>query len=444
LVLSSEAVTLKSWRAPLAGVSLCSFLGIWWRKGQPMDALPAFVRSSLEIMSGYNEAMAQTGPPLQVWVAVVAIAVLVWFTWKFSARMALVPVAMLAFMAFKHGVVRQDGHIAPLHLKLAAISFLAWAAARASNSVNWGYFAACAAVNLALGYGMTQAVAPSLADNWTNRISTKYPNGWVDAYLDFETYARNMAIAQKPLWNGRMLDPAARAAIGSTTVDVVPFSIDLVAANGLNWSPRPVFQSYSTYTPYLDEWNARHYRGSRGPERILLHWDTFDRRHPWFDDPLTWREILSRYRVEGDSNQGVILKRAVEKSLSVTPGMSAEITWDQWVDVPPTSTANEFIAAKLDVRQSLKGRLGTFLLRGVPTMMDLEFTDGSPAMTIRTVRANLISGPVVSVMPSSLAEARAVLTGDWSTLRRVRRIRLNNIDPSQFQPTIGLQWIHVR
>jgi hypothetical protein len=77
-------------------------------------------------------------------------------------------------------------------------------------------------------------------------------------------------------------------------------------------------------------------------------------------------------------------------------------------------------------------------------MMDLEFADGSPAMTIRTVRANLISGPVVSVMPNSLAEVRTVLTGDWSKLRRVKRIRLNNIEPSHFQSTIGLQWVSLK
>ncbi|MDR2058321.1 MAG: hypothetical protein LBP83_08620, partial [Dysgonamonadaceae bacterium] len=39
-------------------------------------------------------------------------------------------------------------------------------------------------------------------------------------------------------------------------VDVFPYDIALLYAYDLNWSPRPVFQSYSAYTPVLDQINA--------------------------------------------------------------------------------------------------------------------------------------------------------------------------------------------
>ena len=158
LVLASVTSARKSWRILLPMLSFATFLALWLFKAQPLATLPGFIRSSIEIMSGYNEAMAFAGPPNPVGIAIVTILALLWLTYKASYRAALIPVAILAFMAFKHGIVRQDGHIAPLHLKLAAVSLLAWAAARSTE--HWRYFAACVSVNLAVGFAMTQTAAP--------------------------------------------------------------------------------------------------------------------------------------------------------------------------------------------------------------------------------------------------------------------------------------------
>ena len=46
----------------------------------------------------------------------------------------------------------------------------------------------------------------------------------------------------------------------------------MVPANGWRWSPRPVFQSYSAYTPALDQLNASHLASRESADHILMQW----------------------------------------------------------------------------------------------------------------------------------------------------------------------------
>jgi hypothetical protein len=64
----------------------------------------------------------------------------------------------------------------------------------------------------------------------------------------------------------------------------------------------------------------------------------------------------------------------------------------EWMTVP----AGERVALQAEVRPNLLGRAIAFVLRAVPVLIEVEFTDNGAA-TYRTVRANLVSGPVAGV-----------------------------------------------
>jgi hypothetical protein len=95
------------------------------------------------------------------------------------------------------------------------------------------------------------------------------------------------------------LSPSLVAQLATGTVDVLPVDIALVYGYGFAWDPRPVLQSYSAYTTYLDDSDAAHFASATGPDRLLFADSSIDGRYPVFDEPATFRTLLQRYRTAG-------------------------------------------------------------------------------------------------------------------------------------------------
>ncbi len=445
LVLVTKRDRVMWFAAP--GVVASSFLLLLAWKGQPLYALPGFLRSSMEIVSGYTEAMAFPGPVWQVALALAslgAVAVVgLWARSPISTAVAL----LLTFIAFKHGVVRQDGRLAPFHFKAAAAVLVAWAGCRAPEK--WRYFAILTVANLILGCFVGGSILPWVLDNARDRLTLSHPIQSIRTYWEFDKFVESIQTARPKLMAERLINPEARAFIGDSSVDIVPNLVDLVPANHFKWNPRPVFQSYSVYTPYLDAWNASHYAGPKRPDKLILQWESIDGRNPFFDEPFTWREILNRYRSEMDSNMGMILgpaNPAPQPLASIPLGDAFHATWDQWLDVPKrTAPETELIAASVETRLSLWGRLYTQALRGIPVVIEVEYENGLIG-AYRTIRANLPSGPIVNPLPTSLEDARPLLSGNWqeATACTVRRIRFVTAKPEQFSRDIRVQWLRLQ
>jgi hypothetical protein len=80
----------------------------------------------------------------------------------------------------------------------------------------------------------------------------------------------------------------------SGSVDVYPLSQTVALAPSLTCRPRPIFQSYSAYTPKLAEMNAAYLRSNRAADHILFDVWTIDGRFAAQDDSLSWPELLTR------------------------------------------------------------------------------------------------------------------------------------------------------
>jgi hypothetical protein len=98
------------------------------------------------------------------------------------------------------------------------------------------------------------------------------------------------------------------------TVDVEPWEASIAWAYDLDWRPLPVFQSYSAYTSDLDDENAESLLAEGGPARILRHVGmgddrSIDGRYGPFDEPITLRTELCRYRVLRTTERYQVLAR---------------------------------------------------------------------------------------------------------------------------------------
>src|SRR5262249_5124768 len=71
--------------------------------------------------------------------------------------------------------------------------------------------------------------------------------------------------AEKQQLRERWALPQTRAAVRDSSIDLIPFRQGVLLLNDLPYRPRPVLQSYSAYTAYLLETDARFYRSDRAP-----------------------------------------------------------------------------------------------------------------------------------------------------------------------------------
>src|SRR5262249_21187426 len=54
------------------------------------------------------------------------------------------------------------------------------------------------------------------------------------------------------------------------TIDIYSYGQIIVFANGLRWRPRPIFQSYQSYTAELAKRNADHLQAAYAPDNIAF------------------------------------------------------------------------------------------------------------------------------------------------------------------------------
>lgn len=101
--------------------------------------------------------------------------------------------------------------------------------------------------------------------------------------------------------------------IGNNTVDVFPWNIQMLLENKLNYYPRPVFQSYTTYTDKLQELNYNFYNSAKAPEYIIFEYQSIDYRYPLFDESLVYIVLKENYSVECvgkiDNRELLLLKK---------------------------------------------------------------------------------------------------------------------------------------
>ena len=141
------------------------------------------------------------------------------------------------------------------------------------------------------------------------------------------------------------------------TVDVYSFEQSALLSRGYDWDPRPVFQSYSAYTPELIRNNEQHLRGSGAPDHIVFQLETIDDRLPALDDGLSWPAMLDNYRVAEVSGDWVHLARnpgplRAESRFTLLGTTSAQL--GQEVAVPPGTGP---VFAQIELAPSFYGRL---------------------------------------------------------------------------------------
>jgi len=369
--------------AGLLGGYVLAFVLFWIAAGQNPDNLVPYFRLSWEISQGYATAMAVNETWPVFWcgaglMACVALFVSQLFCRRENRPFAIGAAAFLAgawFVVWKHGFTRADGHVQGFFLFTLMLAPVVPALCQPDR--RWHWFGLTPVLCL-LGIHLADAGLPLRCPGiaWSiERENTFWllhsgaaPARWRKSFD--ATHATN------PL-------PEITRVVGSSTVDVFNYDQGVALIPRLNYTPRPVFQSYSAYSPRLMGHNLRFYQSPRAPDFVLWKYITIDWRFPTLDDAMVLVELARGYRPvlsEGDflllrKNTPLPARRLERKFLeSFTPALG------ETVALP--AARDQAVWLRTEFPLSRLGRLRAFFYKP-PVMHAIVTDDGGREINYR-------------------------------------------------------------
>lgn len=381
-------------RVALLGLVYFGSMAFFFRiYGGPLSALWPFLQASKDLASAYSSQMTVDDPTTSVRAVVAMLSLtVIGLLVSLARRSALAPAFAIMlvpmFVLYKGAVVRQStGHFLaswPVMVSLTALVLPAASRTLRTRAV------ATLAVALALASGFWYAPTSAL------KVATRGASNWI-ALCNLGQTRSNMFNYDAKLKQERALPAAMRDRIGSQSVDVYPWETSFVWANDLNWRPRPVFQSYTAYTPRLDQMCAEHYRGPRAPKFILYSHYAIDFEHPCVVDSRTWIEMYRWYDcVEGDGDLLLLQRRDEPRWRGAERLEEAATTFAKSYTTPTAGEGLVFLKAKFEL--SLLGKLTALLYKVDPPVMRVQYKEGEAA-NHRLVWQNAAGGFLVSSLP---------------------------------------------
>lgn len=417
----------QSLRTPLIFVGL--FLIGWRLCGQHIGNLPAYFHSSWEISQGYLDAMGLAPNSGQLNHALATVVLIcAYFALNILTAPDRIKTIALSLGAFgylyvnwKHGFIRADGH--QIGYYYAALSVIVSSPLLLADGLK--FLRLKQTLLFAAGFicllGM-EKILPGLVrgalGNAQNTINLNV------AFARGETYTREIYEGKfEAARNAAMLRKVSET-VGDSTIDVLGFEQAVALFNDFNYTPRPVFQGYSAYTPYLAGLNRDFYASDRAPEYALFKLQTLDGRLSTMDDPHVLRLLVQRYRYLF-SEQGFALwqrKPGPFNPADYEPAPIREGTYRLGESVDLADLAGQNLWVEIDYRYTLLGKLRRFLYR--PVEVFLHITDHQGNTTVHRLPGPIgRTGFMLNPLIDDLLEYMRAAGGDPK--RRVASIRLD-------------------
>ncbi len=241
------------------------------------------------------------------------------------------------------------------------------------------------------------------------------------------------------------LDKNIRDMIGDQSADIYPWDYSYIAANNLNWQPRPVIQSYASYTRELDELNAMHFQSDKAPEFLIwelrkithdIHGgalESIDGRYLLNDEPETLITLFSRYELAA-SQKGTFpvfvyqkRKETLEAKTSIAGRTVAR--WNTWIDVPANS--QDILKAMVELKRNTTGKLLSFFYKDEATYVYFLLANGDIRL-YRIVPKNASYGLWINplILNPELGKNEPL----------VRKIMFSCSNPGMMKDEINIKW----
>jgi hypothetical protein len=379
--------------------------------------LLAYLRNSIDIVSGFNEAMNKFQPEaivlltfayaiiLMTAVTILTILNLRLLTNSLRKTYLLLLIALSLFILFKQSFTRADLHVLAFPASATALLFMLYLIAEDSmrrRTRILTILSGIAAMTLLWPYADPLAPIHSLS-----------------ARMNQPTISQTAGTLPKKM----------REQIGQDTVDILTWESSHVYFEKLNYFPRPVFQSYSAYTETLGAINLNRYKEGKHPKFIILKLDTIDTRFPMGDEPQLYRFLLSHYELADSDQEYILLKRrpvALRESLQEIA--SGDLILGQ--EIPLPADDNMYLLS-VEMKLSIIGKIMKTLFQA--PMLFLTTDDAkSEKKTFRIIRDLWRKPVIVSPLITSATDFAVLLRQRRATDRPIRSLNIHhNVSKSE-------------
>ncbi|MFA6036677.1 MAG: hypothetical protein WC748_00990 [Legionellales bacterium] len=377
----------------------------WLVSGQPLLGLPYYFLNMLPISSGYTEAMSLQGNVKETMAYLIAVTGILYIIittknvpWR-SRLFLFLAYFVFLFLSFKAGFVRHDGHAMAAAMAILMATLFLSLSLQHKHLVMIFLLSGCAWAMIDKRYvqSSTLSVYNNIKNNYKNighGLATRFLDE--NAYQDRYTESLNVIKKQFPI-------PSMQG-----TADIYSYQQAYLLASENTWSPRPIFQSYSAYTPKLAQLNEAHLTSERAPDNILFRVETIDQRLPSLDDGLSWPTIINNYEPNKFENNYVYLtKKAADnttplkhKIYNQTHMMGEEVL------LPATP---DFLFAEIDIKPTFIGRLMSILYKPSQLEITLILNNGE-SRNYRIISSMAKSGFLISPLVSNSKEFSLLFT----------------------------------
>jgi hypothetical protein len=289
----------------VSGMGYLLSIGSW-------SAFATYIRSSLELATGYNVAMALPGDGRElqaVFGAAGLLALAMILLVKLNRRTAIFLSLLFAaplLINVKHATVRQDLHIMYVFGFVAVALGLVALSATLDKRFTISLAAVAAALLLIVSHVYVAGLGQKAAIVRVTGIA-----GPLLAWhaMNFDNLRQELnARSQRTYTADNRLEPEIRAIVQHEPVASLSMGYNNAVVDDLNLALYPVLQRYSAFTPYLDKLNADWVR-DKGPRFLVFDGSAIDGRHPWTETPAMWVEVYRWYDTRALEKYNLLLER---------------------------------------------------------------------------------------------------------------------------------------
>ncbi len=393
-VLSSEGSVL---RRALSVITVLAIIvvstGIFWvAASQPLTNIGAWAAASLQLTSGYSEAMStdsSAGVAQDIgFVALIALLLAQLVAYRGGRRVTLaILLAWVALVALRLGFTRHDGGHAAQAFMIILVASLALGMMRVRWLAVVGVLVAAGAVLSGWGVSYFPLIDPTTVANNTTAA--------VNALLSPSYRAQMLANTRSQGINYYSLTTQEVDTLRGKSVHIDPQDANVAWAYDFDWDPVPIFQSYSAYTPALDTINANALDSSSGPQAVLRALPSaIDYRNPIWESPKYMSALVCDFAPGVDSQSWLVLERTGNRCGHPKILATTHFVAGQTLHVP-SSPSGYMVQAHFKLHNSLLNVVATEVFKPISSV-----TVTTNQGAFRLPRANA-SGPLILTLPYS-------------------------------------------
>ncbi len=262
-------------------------------------------------------------------------------------------------------------------------------------------------------------------------ISNRYKGPFV--YMNnIKHYNDNNMLNQK---DKRYIPQRVLDKILHNTVDIFPWDDAYLLENNLNYSPRPIPQSYAAFTEDLEQANYNFY-ASKAPEFVIYDYDAIDERYPFNDESLVNMFIGNNYTCVDTFTSNERMRLVLQKKAVINP-----VQLNMWkkenINITHSIPTDHASFLKLDINYTLSGFLKSFWGKTPPIKITYQAIDGQ-SLTCKTSKELLKTGIFAGNIITDNNEFRTFITSH-ETLQPVKEILLE-MDSNYYRTTGNVEF----